>query len=83
MTVVEAALTWHTLPEGGPVPSDKGPAGAGWVPGMIFEHGCHLSGVYIGYTYFHLPVSKDRPPCPNNPDAIRAIFAARMAFSSF
>lgn len=41
------------------------------------------SVAHSGYTSHHLPISMDRPPCPKNPEAIRAILAARMAFSSF
>ena len=37
---------------------------------------------YIGYTWYHLPVLNWRPDRPNSVDAMFAIFAARMAFSS-
>lgn len=36
-----------------------------------------------GYTYSYLPVRKESPPWFMKVDAIRAILAARMAFSSF
>ena len=41
------------------------------------------SGGYSGYTFPHLPIRADSPPFPKNPEAMRAIFVARMAFSSF
>lgn len=37
---------------------------------------------YIGYTWSHLPVKVCSTPELRNPEAKRAIFAARMAFSS-
>lgn len=51
------------------------------------EPGCgemyHRIGEHNGYTLPYLPVSSCKPPLPRNPEASRAIFAARMAFSSF
>ena len=41
------------------------------------------AGVHNGCTYFHLPNKDSRLFCPKNVDASLAIFAARMAFSSF
>lgn len=55
------------------------------LPDPAYGGGCmsRRIGEYSGYTSAHLPISMDRPPCPKNPEAIRAILAARMAFSSF
>ena len=43
---------------------------------------CHRVGEYSGYTWVHLPVRDCSAPLPKNAEAILAIFAARMAFSS-
>ena len=43
----------------------------------------HLAEGYNGYTCVHLPDVREKPDFPKNADAIFAIFAARIAFSSF
>ena len=64
------------------------PAGAGdWGkirrgPASGFDGKTRPAGVYSGYTWFHLPVSRDKPPELRKAEASRAIFAACMAFSS-
>ena len=64
------------------------PALEAWAEGDSYPElfgGCmsRHSGVHTDYTSIHLPNREDRPPCPKSPLAIRAIFAARMAFSNF
>lgn len=49
----------------------------------VFCETIRLPGEYIGYTNDHLPVRSCRPPEFKKEDANRAIFAARIAFSSF
>lgn len=56
--------------------------GAGTDPVPVFGDSCHRAGEYSGYTWIHLPVRDCSAPLPKNAEAIFAIFAARMAFSS-
>ena len=56
-------------------------AGTGPVP--VCGDSCRRAEGYIGYTWIHLPVRDCSAPLPKNAEAIFAIFAARMAFSSF
>lgn len=51
-------------------------------PGPGSSDNFHRIGGCIGYTYNHLPVKSCSPPLPKKEEASRAIFAARMAFSS-
>ena len=51
-------------------------------PGCGCGGSCRQAGGYSGYTWFHLPDKNGMPPCPKREEASRAIFAARMAFSS-
>ena len=65
-------------------PAFPGAHSRGWAdPGSDFFDNCHPVGEYIGYTWNHLPVKKDRPALPRAAEATPAIFAARMAFSNF
>ena len=66
-----------------PAAGAKALAGTGYDPEPAGGCKSRRSGVHIGYTSYHLPKRLVRPPCPRNPEAIRAIFAARMARSSF
>lgn len=43
----------------------------------------HPAAEYIGYTQYHLPGLNWKPELLKNTEAMFAIFAARMAFSSF
>ena len=53
------------------------------------DPGCNYGGMtrpavgYNGYTYFHLPESNEMPEPDSAVDAMPAIFAARIARSSF
>lgn len=44
---------------------------------------CHPAGEYSGYTWSHLPIRFCSAPEFSSVEAIPAIFAARIAFSSF
>lgn len=89
-----AAAQSHRVPapgEGIP-PADAGAAAllevpdvdlVAGIPGFGFAGSCRPAGGYNGYTWFHLPDKNGMPPCPRREDASLAIFAARMAFSSF
>jgi len=51
-------------------------------PGYCFGGSCRLMVGCSGYTLCHLPVRSCAPPEFKNADAMRAILAARMAFSN-
>lgn len=66
------------------------PLGLGWHRRfrLLFLYSASAVGaVGLGYVsviqFSHLPVSRDSPPWFRKPEAILAILAARMAFSSF
>ena len=56
--------------------------GAGTGPVSCSGESCRLAVEYTGYTWFHLPVRDCSAPLLRNAEAILAILAARMAFSS-
>ncbi len=53
------------------------------VPADAFFGKNHPVGAHIGYTYYHLPGFNEMPDFPRKAEAIFAIFAARIARSSF
>lgn len=55
---------------------------AGVVPALASCNGIHLVGGCSGYTWVHLPMRNCEPDFPKMAEAILAIFAARIAFSS-
>lgn len=52
------------------------------VPGHGFSGRTHPAEEYSDCTSYHLPALNWKPDLPRNADAMFAIFAARMAFSS-
>ena len=57
------------------------PASGDRLPGTA--ENCRRTGVHTGYTFRHLPLRSCNPPAFKNPEANLAIFAARIARSSF
>ena len=78
-------------PGRGILPEDAGAVGvfgvpdadSAAIPGSGFADSCRPAGEYSGYTWFHLPDKNGMPPWPRSEEASLAIFAARIAFSSF
>ena len=71
---MDTALVW----DGGVPVADP----AGYYPADDFYGKSHPAEGYNDYTQTHLPMLERNPELPRNADAIFAILAARIAFSS-